>query len=363
MANDDELRASDEELAAANEGFMSSGDVRTGFISGVTFTNKPIQYEVVDGLAFFEGCICLGRAEELERDAGLIRAAATEGGVIPAAASIGEDALIAHGVAITGSQYRWPNAVLPYEVDGGLPNQSRVTDAVAHFHQRTTLRLVERTAANASQYPNYVRVFRGDGCWSYVGMQGGRQDLSLADGCGFGATVHEFSHAFGLWHEQSREDRDQFVTINWQNIQAGREHNFNQHITDGDDIGGYDYGSLMHYGMYAFSKNNLPTIVPKQSGVTIGQRDGLSTGDIAALHQLYRGVHLVWVRQTFATTASKNAWAYVEGAGITTGWRKIDPNAPDGVTNTLSILAASRAFDKQVYADLDGGQIYAAYGN
>jgi hypothetical protein len=362
VATDDELRASNEELAAHNEGLMSSGEVQTGFISGITFTNKSIQYEVVDGLAFFEGCICLGPVEELDREAGLVRAAA-EGSVVPRVASEGAETDIAHAVVITGSKYRWPNALLPYVIDGALPNKSRVTDAIAHFHEKTRIRFVERTSANASQYPNYVRVFRGDGCWSYVGMRGGKQDLSLADGCGFGATVHEFCHALGLWHEQSREDRDQYVTINWQNIQAGREHNFNQHITDGDDVGAYDYSSLMHYGMYAFSKNNLPTIVPKQSGVSIGQRNGLSAGDIAALHHIYRGTHLVTVAQTFATPASKNAWAYLVAGGIHPGWRKIDPNATDGVTNTLGVLAASRAFDKKVHATLDGSNIYAAYGN
>ncbi|UYG09111.1 hypothetical protein [Halomonas sp. M4R1S46] len=43
-------------------GMLASDDVRTGFISGVTFRNKPVQYSVVDGLAVFEGCIVLGTA-------------------------------------------------------------------------------------------------------------------------------------------------------------------------------------------------------------------------------------------------------------------------------------------------------------
>jgi astacin len=46
-------------------------------------------------------------------------------------------------------------------------------------------------------------------------MRGGRQDIGLASGCGTGATIHEIGHAFGLWHEQSGEDRDRFVKINW----------------------------------------------------------------------------------------------------------------------------------------------------
>lgn len=346
---DKDLRASDEELAADNEGLLSSGDVRTGFIPGITFETKAVQYDVVDGLAMFEGCICLGTVEEMERTSSLFAATPV--------AEAGDE--IAHGVAITGAAYRWPNALIPYEIDPALPNRQRVTDAIAHWEAKTNMRFVERTAANASQYPNYVRVFRGDGCWSYVGMRGSKQDLSLADGCGFGATVHEFGHAWGLWHEQSREDRDTYVTINWANIQDGREHNFNQHITDGDDIGPYDYGSIMHYGMYAFSKNGLPTIVPKQAGVTIGQRDGLSAGDIAAVHHIYRTTyHNLTVSLVYATPHSKNAWASFPGLG----WRKIDPDAPAGVTNTFEVLAAAKATGKQVHAVLDGTNVYAAYG-
>lgn len=49
----------------------------------------------------------------------------------------------------------------------------------------------------------------------------------------------------------------------------------------------YDYGSIMHYGQYSFSRNNGATIVPKKSGVTIGQRDQLSSIDIAEIRSYY----------------------------------------------------------------------------
>jgi astacin len=345
MANDIE-KGSDAQLALDNQGLMSGGDVRTGFISGLNFQNKAVQYTVVNGLAFFEGDIVLGTVEQMERQSGLVERAASDGA-------------IAHGVVITGAQYRWPNALMPYTIDAALPNKQRVTDAIAHYHANTNLRFVERTAANASQYPNYVRVFKEDGCWSYVGMQGGMQNLSLADGCSTGSTIHELGHAWGLWHEQSREDRDAYITIHWENIESGKASNFNQHISDGDDIGSYDYGSIMHYGRYAFSKNGLPTITPKQSGVTIGQRNGLSAGDIAALHHIYQTTHNnLTVSQTYATPGSKNAWAYFAGLG----WRRIHPNATDGVTNTLALLASSRAYNRKVHASLDGSYVYSAYG-
>ncbi len=261
-------------IKADNEGLLYDDEVRTGFISGVTFKNKPVQYSVVDGLAVFEGCIVLGTAEEMQSQEAAIHAGEPSGEV-------------AHGVGITGEQYRWPNHLMPYTIDPNLANQNRVTDAIDHWRQSTDMTFVKRTSGNESQYPDWVNFRPATGCWSHVGMRGGQQDIGLAAGCGTGATIHEIGHAFGLWHEQSREDRDQFITINWQNITPGREHNFNQHITDGDDYDPYDYGSIMHYGRFAFTKNNQPTIVPIQAGVTIGQRNGLSTGDIAAIHAMY----------------------------------------------------------------------------
>lgn len=55
-----------------------------------------------------------------------------------------------------------------------------------------------------------------------VGRVGGKQDLSLADPCQrVGIIEHEFMHALGFWHEQSRVDRDEYVTVRWENIARG----------------------------------------------------------------------------------------------------------------------------------------------
>ena len=55
--------------------------------------------------------------------------------------------------------------------------------------------------------------------------------------------------------------RDQYVKINFENIQAGKEHNFDAKSPSAALLyGEYDYGSVMHYGRCAFTSNNMETI-------------------------------------------------------------------------------------------------------
>merc|ERR1719410_2820950 len=100
---------------------------------------------------------------------------------------------------------------------------------------------------------NYVKVERGQGCNSYVGMIGGAQVLNLDNGCWHRGTIlHEFIHAFGFFHEQSRPDRDQYVEILWGNIKKDKQSNYN--IKHGNTYGmPYDHKSLMHYHPWAFN--------------------------------------------------------------------------------------------------------------
>lgn len=257
--------------------FRGSSTMGVAVISGATFTNKSVTYYEVAGMAMIEGDIAIGAVDRVQEHTARAREA------------VASNPNVARGVGITGSQYRWPNCRIPYEIDPAMPNQQRVTDAIAHWQANTSFRFILRNPANANQYPNYVRFSDVDGgCWSLVGMQGnGEQPISLGTGCGLGNAIHEIGHTVGLWHEQSREDRDLFVTINWQNIQQGMAAQFNQHITDGDDLGTYDYGSIMHYPRTAFSKNNQETITPTDPNAQIGQRNGLSAGDLAAVRALY----------------------------------------------------------------------------
>ncbi|ATB36146.1 hypothetical protein CYFUS_001560 [Cystobacter fuscus] len=237
---------------------------------------EAVRYADVDGMAVLEGDILLGSVEQVKAHTREVQA---HGGLQP-------QGVRAQGVAISGLRYRWPDATVPYTIDPSLPSQFRVTDAIAHWQSKTPLRFVLRTASNAALYPNYVTFRPNNGCSSSVGMRGGQQFINLEAACSTGNTIHEIGHAIGLWHEQNREDRDSNVRILWENIQADYAYNFDQHIGDGDDVFSYDFGSIMHYGAYAFSSNGLPTI-ETLGGQSIGQRDGLSFADVNATIKLY----------------------------------------------------------------------------
>ncbi|KAK2901482.1 hypothetical protein Q8A67_009597 [Cirrhinus molitorella] len=130
-------------------------------------------------------------------------------------------------------------------------------------------------------------------CFSSVGNRRvGKQRLSIGSGCDRIATIeHEFLHALGFWHEQSRFDRDDYVSIIWDRITEGKKHNFNKYDDSTSSALNvpYDYGSMMHYSKKAFQNGNEPTIVTKIPAFSdvIGQRMEFSDSDLLKLNTLY----------------------------------------------------------------------------
>lgn len=97
-------------------------------------------------------------------------------------------------------------------IQQALDEYSTLTDGCIQFKQR-----------NGEE--DYVFFTSNDsGCHSYVGRMGGPQNINYeSPGCltRYGTVQHEMLHALGFYHEQSETDRDDYVTINWENIQSG----------------------------------------------------------------------------------------------------------------------------------------------
>ncbi|XP_014879731.1 low choriolytic enzyme-like, partial [Poecilia latipinna] len=136
---------------------------------------------------------------------------------------------------------------------------------------------------------DYIHFEPMGGCWSFIGRQSGGQFISLErHGClEHGTIQHEVLHALGFHHEQARSDRDEHVEILFENIEEGAENNFEKEETN--NLGTpYDFTSVMHYGKYAFSKNENPTIVAKSDpNYDWGRATKMSANDIARVNRLY----------------------------------------------------------------------------
>lgn len=195
---------------------------------------------------------------------------------------------LAQGVGVQGGN-RWPNGVIPYQISSNLPNPQRVNDAINHWNNLMggVISLTERKGQ--ADYVYFVPV--ASGCAATVGYFAGAgpHTVELEPNCGSGNIAHEIGHVIGLDHEQNRRDRNNHLTIVWNKILAGFELNFQVESTYLDYYE-YDFNSIMHYSLFAFSSDGSQTIIPKTSlpnDLYVGQRRGLSLGDINSVRILY----------------------------------------------------------------------------
>ncbi len=199
--------------------------------------------------------------------------------------------------------YRWPGGVVPVVLDKSVFESDyyiTIKSAIDYFHYNTGIVFKERT--NEPYFVNIICV-DNDGKRAPGGSPVGRQKnstnpLELTKGqFTRGTVLHELMHALGMYHEQSRPDRDNYVEIKWDNIKSAAKYNY-QIEGNGTQRSAYDYCSIMHYG--AMSGNAIdptrPVIVCKNNGAVvacpgcIGSRDALSKMDLDGLDALYREI-------------------------------------------------------------------------
>jgi Astacin (Peptidase family M12A) len=283
-----------------------TGEVKTVLVNGKTF-----QYEVIDGLAIYQGDMVLGPAAKVVKQLEFVNIQAkrqaaqtssggwTNLGSVGSGSSLNPQSIICDTDNITtGFGWfcgRWSGGIVPYSFQNdwgsdanNAAQRNNILAAMNHWTKRTNLQFREVAGGERMVFRNSA------GCSSRVGRQENAFDEPQAvnlnfPGCGTGQAIHEIGHALGLFHEQSRTDRGSFVRVNPANIRAGKESNFGIDADMGNDVGAYDFASTMHYSCTEFSGNGLPTIDILTPGVTCANIGLLqvSDGDILGVYTMY----------------------------------------------------------------------------
>ena len=268
--------------------FINASTINSSLVSdgeGVTYVNdhylnnQKVEYQIYGDIGVMDGDIMLGPVEVLEN-----RKEEYESGIK------------ARGAAVRTNS-RWPKGVIPYQFASHVSSTKRrdTINAMNEWMKYTPIRFVQRT--NQRSYL-FIKSDRDGVCSSYVGyVQAyymGKQDLNLGNGCNYQEALHELGHAMGLYHEHNRADRDSYVSIKWSNVIPEYRYALNKY-TNGQDIGTYDYNSIMHYGAYDVSiDRSQASIIPYYVGLdVIGKRQGLSSGDVKSIKKLYSDNNLI----------------------------------------------------------------------
>ncbi|KAM7352147.1 seminal metalloprotease 1-like [Cochliomyia hominivorax] len=189
---------------------------------------------------------------------------------------------------------RWPGGIVYYKIGDEYDHKNYILEAMNDIENASCIRF-KPAKEDTTGYIDITGTKKG--CSSYVGFYNQAQTVNLhmgevGQGCFRKGTIqHELLHALGFEHQHSAADRDDYIKIVWENIKDDKHNQFDKRSEDTvTDFGvGYDYGSVMHYGPKAFSKNNKKTIVPlADEDVEIGQRKRFSDKDIEKLNLMYK---------------------------------------------------------------------------
>jgi len=293
--------------------------VRQGLYRGM-----PVTYVINNGKAIFQGDIILEKVDPIVPQR-----------LLPS--------FVTNSFGVAYSTYLWPKVgnqyQVPYIITSGTGNLASLTAAIAQFNDTfPNIQFVARVAQ--TDYVNfYFDPTNNSGeCEAIVGRAGGEQPVGGAGGssnpCTVGTVLHELGHVIGLWHEQSRPDRNTYVSVNYGNLIKGSISNFNQIYDNAQTFGTlFDYASIMQYPAFAFSRNGGPAIESIPPGIPLSNLTGYTATDIDGVERLYGNAPTAIT----ITSNPPGLQVIVDGTPVTTPQVFTGPSWDLYSTHTLSV--------------------------
>lgn len=190
-------------------------------------------------------------------------------------------------LALAGGIRKWTNNTVAYVIRGLSSSvRSELQKSINEWESKTNVRFVART--NQS---NYVTISssgsNSNSGVATLGMNGSRGFIRLGTRATAEVIIHELGHTLGYIHEQNRSDRDNYIIINYANIQNNARDQFYKSNSAVFLSNAFDVNSTMMYGSFTFSKNGRPTITDLNGNLLPPRRARISNLDVAGTNSAY----------------------------------------------------------------------------
>ncbi len=277
-------------------------EIRTGIFRGmkVTYTWVPSTEPGKEGTgkAIYQGDIILDHVGQSPEAAG------------PRPQSVG----------VAYSQYFWPKVgsvyQVPYTIDPSSGDLTNLNTAISQFNSNFSGVIQFVARSTQTDYVNFL--FNSSNlsgvCEAYEGRVGGEQTVGGSGSCTVATILHEMGHTVGVWHEQSRPDRDTYVNVNYGAVIKASRSNFDKLLDDDQLLTPYDYASVMEYPTFSFSRNGEPAIESIPAGIPLSNSSGYSAADIDGIERLYGAIPT----SVTVTSNPPGLQVIVDGTAVTT---------------------------------------------
>ncbi|BFZ22443.1 hypothetical protein BsWGS_25482 [Bradybaena similaris] len=175
---------------------------------------------------------------------------------------------------------------IPYVLD---PSYKALGDSVVHTLKRAIQRIMDNVCVtytdvtdtwdrkqshwftqNGFQSNSYINFLLGSGCSATSGSHDGKSAISTYPCQDFVINTHEVFHTLGVIHTQEEPGRDNYMTVNFDNIDPNYFFTYRTNKAAGLLDVAFDPKSVMMYYTQSFSRNGLPTYTPIRDDIFEG---------------------------------------------------------------------------------------------